>query len=266
MTSARFETFDPARALDIYRNWFSDFSNFTFVIVGTVSLDSLRPLVAQWIGGLPSTDAKRTWKDVGPLPPDGAITKIVRKGKEPVSDQEIRFTGPVTATDAMTTLAADAAGEILQERLLDRLREAMGATYGVEVSSGVDAVPRPGYHSTISFKSTPAQADTLWKAAQNLIGALQQTGPTADEMEKFVAQQRRSSEVAVKTNDFWLGEIGDHVMADGGATNRPLSEILDWSKRLDALTPAMVQDAARKYFDPARVARFVLLPEATGGP
>ena len=55
--------------------------------------------------------------------------------------------------------------------------------------------------------------------------------------------------------------IGDHV--EKGA---PLEEILGWSERLDALTTTIVRDAARRYLDPARVARFVLVPEEKPAP
>jgi zinc protease len=98
-------------------------------------------------------------------------------------------------------------------------------------------------------------------AAQKIISTLQSSGPTPDELQKFVAQARRESEVAVKTNDWWLAEISNHVMPDGAAAGQPLTGLLTWSAQLDGLTAAKVQDAARKYFDPANVARFVLLPE-----
>jgi zinc protease len=257
----RLDRFDPARSLALFKDWFHDFNGFTFVIVGNVNVDSLKPLVTEWLGGLPSAGATHAWKDVEPLPPEGVITKVVRKGKEPVSEQVVLFTGPSAAATPTTSLAAAAAAQILQERLLDTLREAMGATYSVSANSSVQRVPRLRYRSEITFKSTPAQADTLWLAAQKIISALQTSGPTPDELQKFVAQTRRETEVAVKTNDWWLSEISNHVMPDGEAAGRPLSGLLTWSAQLDGLTAAMVQDAARKYFDPANVARFVLLPE-----
>jgi zinc protease len=137
----------------------------------------------------------------------------------------------------------------------------MGATYGVSVSASTDRFPRMRYRAQIDFKSSPAQADTLWQAAQRIITALRTTGPTPDELQKFVAQQRREMEVGVSTNDWWLGQISDFVMADGSRTGQPLTNITQWGSELDALTPAVVQQAAQRYFDPARVARFVLLPE-----
>ncbi len=93
LTAARIDQLDPEKSLSLYREWFRDFGESTFLIVGNVSLDSLRPLVSQWLGGLPSTGAKHAWRDVDPLPPEGQITKVVRKGKAPVATQVIAYTG-----------------------------------------------------------------------------------------------------------------------------------------------------------------------------
>ena len=261
LTAARIDKLDPERALGLYREWFRDFGEATFLIVGNTSLDSLRPLVTQWLGGLPAAGAKHAWRDVEPRPPEGAITKVVRKGKAPVATQVILFTGTTDPAGPETELIAAAAAQILQERLLDKLREAMGATYGVDASMSISRVPRKSYSTAIDFKSSPQQADTLWQAAQVIIAAFRNDGPTKDELQKFVEQTRRETEIAVKTNGWWLGQLSNYTMADGPRFGRSMSELLEWNKRLDALTPAMVQDAARRYLDPANVARFVLLPE-----
>lgn len=262
LTAARVDAqFDPHRALAIYRDWYRDLGDFTFVMVGKVNLDSIRPLVTQWLGGLPTAGIKRTWRDVAPLPPEGILTKVVRRGKEPVAEQVVLMSGPAVDVAPQEDLAASAAAEIIQERLLDRLREAMGATYGVDAETNLESVPRKRYRTIVQFKSSPQQADTLWAAAQAIISAFRTDGPTPDEVQKFVAQSRRATEVQIKTNEWWLEQLGDYAMPDGGHAGRSMSEIPEWGKLLDALTPVMIRDAARRYFDPDRVARFVLLPE-----
>lgn len=256
LTVTTIERFDPARALAIYRERFADFGDFTFAFVGTVSLDSLRPRVEQWLAALPTTGRKETWRNVSPKSPEGVITKRIRKGKEPVSQQFAVYTGTSPKADAQQELAAEAVGEILQTRLLEALREAMGATYGVNAFTELTNQPRTEYSAIIQFTSTPAQADTLWAAAQEIITALRRDGPTADELQKYVAQARRGTEVAVKTNGWWLGQVQNAL-----TEQRPLAEIPAWNARLDALTPAMVRAAAQRYLDPKNLARFILLPE-----
>ncbi|MEP6589979.1 MAG: insulinase family protein [Gemmatimonadota bacterium] len=261
LTLARFETLDPQRAFEIYRERFSDFSNFTFTIVGNVNLDSLKPLVERWVGGLPAKGRKERWIDRKVRPPEGQVTKVVRKGKEPVSRQVVFFTGSTDATNAAAALAGDAAAQILETRLLERLREAMGATYSVNVSTNLTAIPRKQYQTVISFTATPAQADTLWSAAWEVITSLRSEGPTADELQKFVEQTRRSTEVDTKTNFWWAGMLGDHT-----ESGEPFDDIVAWNARLGALSVDMVRDAARQYLDPTRLARFILLPETTATP
>jgi zinc protease len=256
VTAATLEMFNANRALAIYKERFADFGDYTFLIVGNVQLDSLRPRVEQWLGALPVTGRKESWKDVAPRPPAGVITKTIRKGKEPVAQQFAIFSGATEPPDAMTEMAAEAVGEILQTRLLEALREAMGATYSVNAMTEVSRQPHGEYNAMIQFTSTPEQVDTLWAAAQGIIAALRTNGPTAEELQKFVAQYRRGTEVAVKTNGWWLGQLRQ-AQQEG----RPLAEILAWDARLTALTPAMVKAAAARYLDPKNVARFMLVPE-----
>ncbi len=263
LSLARFEQADPKESVAIYRRFFSDFGDATFVIVGAVNIDSLRPLVIRWLGGLPATGHHVTWQDVKPRPPEGVVTRILHKGKEPVARQIVAFTGTPPSTDEAERLNADVAAEVLQQRLLDRLREAMGATYSVNVNVSIDRLPHAAYTSVIAFQSAPTQTDTLWSAAQQLIDSLRRDGPTADELQKVVAQEQQSTEVAVKTNDWWMQALGEYSAPDGDEAGAPLADILAWRQRLDAVTPASVRAAAQRYFDPARVARFILLPEST---
>lgn len=261
LTAERFAAFDERRALAIYRDRFADVGGFTFFIVGNVTPDSIRPLVERWLGGLPSSGRRETPRDPLPAPPEGVITKRVLKGKEPTATQLVLFTGPTTAFDAQEELAADAVGEILQTRLLEKLREAMGATYGANAATSLDRIPALRYRSMIQFTSAPGQVDTLWAAAQAEIAALRDRGPTPEELQKYVEQARRAEEVGVKTNAWWLDAVMTRI-----TNGIPLDDLPDWGKRLDALTPAMVQAAAKRYLDPSRVARFLLLPEGGSTP
>ena len=264
MTAARLDTeFDPRRALALYRDWFHDFGDFTFVVVGNVKVDSLRPLLSQWLGGLPAAGTARTWKDVAPLPPEGLITKMVRKGKEPVAEQVVLFSGPVDACrvgDRTTPPRPPRPRSSRSGCWTSCARRWARPTASMRAPSS-SACRESVIARSIEFKSSPQQADTLWSAAQAIIAAFRNDGPQPDEVQKFVAQARRETEVQIKTNDWWLGRLSDYVMPDGGEAGRPISEILQWGQRLDALTPSMIRDAAQRYFDPARVARFVLLPE-----
>src|SRR5207302_5828414 len=69
LTPATLAEVNPQRAFEIYKDRFANAGDFTFVFVGNVTLDSLKPLVEKYLASLPSTGRVETWKDVGDAPP-----------------------------------------------------------------------------------------------------------------------------------------------------------------------------------------------------
>lgn len=248
--SARFD-----RALAIYRDRFADASDFTFVIVGAVNVDSLRPLVAQWLGALPSTNRVEQWRDIGMRAPSGALEKIVRKGVEPKSQTILFFTGAAAFTpQARHELRS--LGELLEMRLTERLREALGGTYSVSAGGQSSKFPREEYQFTVAFGSAPERAEELARVVLSVIDSVKQFGATEEEVQRVREQQLRAQEVAVRENGYWLTNLAARV--ENGEDPRGLLVYPDFIRNL---TGAQIRDAARKYLDTARLARFVLLPE-----
>ena len=94
------------RALAIYRDRFADASGFTFFIVGSFDIDSVKPLVQRYLGGLPSLNRHEVAKDVGIRPPSGVVEKTVHRGVEPQSQTFMAFTGPYEYSAANAYLMA----------------------------------------------------------------------------------------------------------------------------------------------------------------
>ena len=82
------------KSMALYRDRFADASDFTFVFVWSFDLVSMRPLVERYIGSLPGTGRRETWKDVGVHPPTGIVEKRVLKGIEPKSRASVVASRP----------------------------------------------------------------------------------------------------------------------------------------------------------------------------
>lgn len=244
------------RAFSIFRDRFADASDFTFVIVGAVDLDSVRPLVAHWLGALPATGRRETWRDVQMDPPGGVIEKRVRKGVEPKAQTLAFFTGEATY-DPASRYAMRSLGDLLEMKLLDNLREALGGTYSVNAGGALSKYPKAEYQFTISFGSAPEQVDTLWSVVLAVIDSVKQQGATAEELQKVREQQLRTQEVQLKENAYWLGNIAARI--EHGEDPRGLASYTN--DFILKLTSEQVRDAARMYLDLTRYARFVMLPE-----
>jgi len=256
LSSAMLQNMRYDRAFEIYKDRFADASDFTFVIVGAVNVDSLKPMVEQWLGALPSTGRKETFKDVGLKNPTTVIEKTVRKGVEPKAQTLVLFTGETTF-DAASRYAMRSMGELLEMKLLENLREALGGTYSVSARGSLSKYPKAEYQFEIQFGSAPDKADLLWKTVTAVIDSVKQNGATAAELQKVREQQLRAQEVSLKENGYWVGNIAARL--ENGEDPRGLATYT--KDFIEKLTSEQIRDAARRYLDMSRYAKFVLLPE-----
>ena len=246
---------DAAKSYRFYRDRFSDAGDFTFVFVGAFNPDSLKPLVARWLGGLPATGRKETWRDVSASPPKGVVTRTVLRGTEPKAQTAIVFTGPIVF-NRTNRLAVQALAELLNIKLRETLREQMGGTYGVSASPDVHQQPRPGYRFTIGFGSAPERLDSLAAAVFVQIDSIKKFGVRPDYLGKVKESLLRARETAIKQNEYWVGQI-EYFDENGWQ----ISTIPDADKLIEALTSKSIQDAALKYLRTNNYVRVSLFPE-----
>jgi zinc protease len=67
---------------------------------------------------------------------------------------------------------------------------------------------------------------------------------------------KKQYEVDIKDNTFWAKKLQSAVEIGSDA-----GEVLSFEKRVDALTPKDLKDAANKYFDMKNFIQVVLYPE-----
>lgn len=246
---------DLDRALAFYRDRFGDASDFTFIFVGNVTPETLRPLAEKYLATLPAAGRKEKWIDRGVRPPEGVVEKVVKKGQEPKALTRILFHGPAVTT-AEERVAFNAMREVLDIRLREVLREDKGGTYGVQVGGTINAIPEPRYSLVVQFGSAPERLDELTQAAWAVIDSLRKANVTADELTKAREIQRRARETSMKQNSWWVGR-----MLGALQEGRPLDSFVGEEKLIEATTPATIRAAAQKYLDRSRHVRGSLYPD-----
>jgi zinc protease len=255
VSAAVLDRIDFAKSFDFYKERFADASGFTFVFVGNFKVDSMKPLIAKWLGALPSTGRKETWRDTGIRPPTGVVQRVVKKGAEPKARTALIFTGPFEYT-RQNRYYLSALGELLNIKLREALRENMGGTYGVSVSPGASRDPLPSYRFTIGFGSAPERLEALTAAALAQIDSVKRFGTTPEYLTKVKEAALRSRETAIKQNGYWLSQI-----ATFDQNGWPLAEIPDGDKLITALTADDLKRAATKYLRIDNYVRVSLYPE-----
>jgi zinc protease len=254
MTADLLDRASYEKAFAIYQDRFADFSDYTFVIVGAFSLDSMRPLVTKWLATLPSTGRKESWKDVGAGLLRAKVEKTVRKGSEPKARTVLLYSGDATfgpkERHTMRSLS-----EYLEMRLLENLRESLGGTYSVSVSGSIDNIPRQTYQVAVQYGSAPDRVDALYKAVLAVVDSAKAGTIDEADVAKVREQQQRQLEVSMRENGYWMANLVARM-----ENNEELTTLLAYPDMIKGLTATAIRDAARKYLDPERLARFTLLP------
>jgi len=248
---------DLAKSEAFYADRFADASDFTFIFVGSIDVDAMRPLVETYLGGLPATGRDETWRDVGIRYPTGVIEETVRRGLEPQSQTRIAFTGPFDFASITSRTRLSAAADLLQARLIDVMREQLGGTYSVRVDRQPSWQPVPAYAAVISFGSDAGRADELTATLMREIESLQETGPTESELADTKQAMLRTFETGIERNDYWLQQLSVEYRAG----LEPGAAFAEYPESVHSLTVTDLRDAFRQYFDSENYVRVTLVPE-----
>lgn len=256
-TIEKFDQIKLDRTYDIYKERFGNAAGFTFVFVGSFSVDGIKPLLEQYLATLPSNKIVSQAKDPGIYIPEGHISKTVYKGSEPKASVELVLSGKFEYSLA-NNIELEALKEVLEIRLLERLREEEGGVYtpSVQVSSG--KFPQPRYSFGISFGCSPQNVEKLIASVLDEINKLKTDGPALVNINKFVAEKRKQRETAVKTNAYWLTYLNTRLQ-----NGEDLKLMKGYDGLLSRLSPWGLKTAAQKYLNGKNYIRLVLMPEKT---
>lgn len=255
MTAELVDELNLEKSLAFYKDRFADASDFRFVFAGTFSLATMKPLVEQYLGALPSIHRTETWKDVGIRPPKGVIKKSVSKGIEAKSQVGMAFTGPFQY-DPEHRVVIRALQSIMQARLRDRVREELGGTYSIGAGANYSRVPEQRYQFTISWGCNPDRVDELVKAVMTDIEDIRTNGPTEKQVNDAREQLLRDFETNIKQNGYLASQLYFKYLY--GEDLKTFFEMPETYKRLSV---ASIKEAARTYFNMDNYVQGVLLPE-----
>jgi zinc protease len=257
-TAETIDRMNLQKSFAFYQDRFADASDFTFVFVGSFEPEQMKPLVERYLGGLPSTRRKESWKDVGIRAPEAVVEKRVEKGIEPKSQTAIVFTGPFGYTQA-NRVVIRAMALVLENRLREVLREDLGGTYNVSADASYSKIPVSEYNVSIEFGANPTRADALARTVFDQIQELQTSGPTDRQLNDVREMLLRDFETNIRQNGYLLNQI--FLRYQYGEDLAEFFAIPELYKKLDRAT---IQAAAKQYLNAKRYVKVMLFPEKKG--
>ena len=257
LTPERVKSLDRAKMTAFYRQRFANAADFTLFMTGAFKLDEVLPLLARYVGSLPSTGqpASRV-VDLGIRFPDGIQRVRVEKGREPRAQTVMSFYAdpPAAPLDQEYAIAATT---VLNTALRDALREELGQTYTVGVGLSQPLPQRGAGRMQVQFGASPDNVAAMTDRVLEEIKRLQQNGPSADLTNRAKESARLTYETSLRENAYWLRRMSTIQLLGG-----ELGDILTRKERIDSITPQILQEVFRKNFPLDRFTVVTLMPEA----
>ena len=231
---------DYNRIFEIYRERFSDASNFKTVFIGKVDMAQLRPLLCQYLATLPSTHKaeKSNKANVPQIVKKNEVVKFVHKQETPLANVSVFYTANVPFSPK-NDLVLDILTRVLQIAYTDSVREEKGGTYGVGVSFNLEKEDNPNALLRISYKSDPKRYEELNPVIYKQLLNIADHGPVASSMDKVKKYLKKQYGQMAITNDYWSYVIW-HQLDDDADFDK------DYCKMVDNLTASDVQKMAKE--------------------
>ena len=231
---------DYNRIFEIYRERFSDASNFKTVFIGKVEMAQLRPLLCQYLATLPSTHKaeKSNKANVPQIVKKNEVVKFVHKQETPLANVSVFYTANVPFSPK-NDLVLDMLTRVLQIAYTDSVREEKGGTYGVGVSFNLEKEDNPNALLRISYKSDPKRYEELNPVIYKQLLNIADHGPVASSMDKVKKYLKKQYGQMAITNDYWSYVIW-HQLDDDADFDK------DYCKMVDNLTASDVQKMAKE--------------------
>jgi len=242
-------------AFYFYKDRFKDASDFTFTFVGNFEIDSILPLIQKYLGSLAYTRRQENFRDVGIKPIPGNISRTVNRGLEEKAVVVLTFHDDYKY-DQKNNLKLNMIKSALETKLLKRLREKESGVYSPSVGLSKVMIPSPYYTFSVSFSCAPERVDDLIAATFDEIELMKKDGPTEDELEIFIAQEKRQKEIQLRNNTYWLNYIQNVYQGEV-----EMDYINSYEDFLKDLNLPELHEATIKYLNTKNSARMILLPE-----
>ena len=228
-------------------------------VVGDIDEAQVIAAVAASFGALPQREAK--------LSDTSAARKVsFRADKTPVTlyhrgapDQGlIQVYWPTDDnTDQAETVTMSLLAQVMELKLLEKIREELGATYSPSAASDMsDTFTDFGSLSTTVIV-TPEQSDEVFAAIDEIAASLRDKPVDDDLLNRARKPLLERIVLSRRENGYWLGVAGE-------AQLRPdkLDRVRKYEALLNAVTSAALQTAARKYLGADKELRISVMHES----
>jgi len=198
------------RILQIYADRFADFSDFTFIFVGSFEEKQLKAFCEKYLSNLPCRGRKEQYIDTGVRFTQGKKDLTVYKGLDDKSTVMLTMNTPAEL-HGKTRHELRSLTMLMDEKLRENIRETRSGVYFVGAWGTIGKYPDPYSQIDIYMQCAPERTEELTDAILATLDSLK----AGQFDEKYVNVVKVTSlkrlETDLRENRWWLNSIYDQV-------------------------------------------------------
>jgi zinc protease len=246
---------DFKRAVEIYKERFSNASDFTFIFVGNINEEEHLPLIQKYIGNISSMNKKEAFVDHKVGPSKGKTSRIFdREMAVPKTTVTYAIQGDFDYT-LENRLMLNVVSQLLSKRYMTTIREEEGGSYGVGVSPASSKLPTPEFSLNINFDCDPEKRERLIEIVDEEIVKIQNEACDAVDLNEIKNNFSKSREEAELQNSFWMSSIQNNLMLGSALT--PMD---DYKKLIESIDAKAIQKFAKEILKNVNTVEVIMNP------
>lgn len=246
---------DYDRILQMAKERTANANDWMFIITGNFDNDSIRPLICQYLGALPSKGKNESGKrEIYPTKKT-VENKFYRKMETPSANSYIVWLNNKMPYSLENSIKSDIAGQVLSMVYLKEIREDAGAAYSCGAYGG-STVSDDGFRLTQLMAVCPMKPEKKDLALKILNEAPKTLAKTCDPemLEKVKTLMLKQIDDNSKTNSFWQNIIYDDYKLN-------LDSFTEYKKLVEAQTPESISKFVSEFLAGTNQVTVVMLPQ-----
>ncbi len=243
------------RILEMAAERTANANGWVFEIIGNFDPATIRPLICQYLGALPSKGKNPAGDRLLFTTTKNIDNTFYRKMETPKANSYIFWNNTKMPYTLEGAIQANIAGEILSMVYLKKIREEAGATYSCGAMANM-SIGDDGYHMAQIVGYCPMKPEKKDEALTIMDQEVHKLAVSCDAemLSKVQKAMIQELDVKVKTNGFWKDIVLDHYrMGIDGYTN--------YRSLVEAQTPEKISAFVKKLLADANKVSVVMLPE-----
>lgn len=232
---------DYDKILAMYQDRFKDASDFTFIFVGNVDIEEMKPIIAEYLGTLPSINRKESFKDNKIEYRKGVYkNEFIREQETAKASNFVSFIG-TCKYDLRNTILMDMTGQVMDLVYTEKVREDEGGTYSVYVGGNLSKYPKEIAGLQVIFDTAPSKREKLMKIIFAEIEHIAKEGPSETNLNKVKEFMLKKHTEDLKENGYWMGSIDEYLFTG-------MNPVKDYEQIVNSITAKDIQKFADDLF------------------